>query len=74
MKIGTIEIEKCQYCGCEDLRYGYYSGDARMYGAPGFLENQEEVHHIMGASCGSIVYSWVKNPRKYSKTVPDEAI
>ena len=74
MKIGTIEINKCQYCGGEDLRYGYYSGESRMYGAPGFLEDQEPVHHIMCASCGSVIYSWVKNPRKYSKNVPESAL
>ena len=73
MKIGAIEIEKCQYCGAEDLRYGYYSGNTRMYGATGFLDNQEEVHHIICAACGAIVYSWVKNPRKYSN-VPDSAL
>lgn len=74
MKIGVVEIPECPYCGSDDLRYGYFSGDTRMYGAPGFLENQEEVHHIMCAFCGSIVYSWVKNPRKYSQSVPKEAL
>lgn len=74
MRIGTIEIAKCQYCGCDDLRYGYYSGNARMLGAPEFVENQEITHHIMCASCGSIIYSWVKNPRKYPSIVPDSAV
>ena len=74
MIIGTIEICKCQYCGGKDLRYGYLDGSARMCGAPGFAENQEIVHNIMCGSCGSIVYSWVKTPRKYSQNIPESAI
>ncbi len=31
-------VKSCQYCGVEDFRYGYQSGDSRLGGAPGFLE------------------------------------
>ncbi len=74
MKIGKTEINICPYCGGLDLRYGYQSGNCRMYGAPRFLENQETIHHLICADCGGIIFSWVKNPRKYSKVIPDKSI
>lgn len=64
MKISNIEITQCQHCGGKDLRYE----------AKGFLENQEPIHHIMCGICGSIIHSWIVNPRKYSKKVPEDAI
>lgn len=51
MIIGKIEINTCPYCGGIDLRYGYQSGNCRMYGASGFLENQELIHHLICADC-----------------------
>lgn len=74
MTIGRIEITSCQYCGGNDFRYGYQSGDNRLYGAPGFLDNQEPIHHLVCAECGAIVFSWVTNPRKYSKNIPEKSI
>ena len=73
MDIGRIKIDSCKYCGGVDLRYGYQSGNNRMYGAPGFLENQEPIHHLICADCGAVVFSWLKNPRKYSRNVPEDA-
>ena len=72
MIIGKVEISSCQYCGGSDFRYGYQSGDSRLDGAHGFLDNQEPIHHLVCAECGAILFSWVKNPRKYSKTVPED--
>lgn len=74
MTIGRVEITSCQYCGRNDFRYGYQSGDNRLYGAPGFLDNQEPIHHLVCAECGAIVFSWVTNPRKYSKNIPEKSI
>lgn len=71
MKIGKIEINSCQYCGASDIRYGDQNGDARLFGAPGFLDNQEPIHHLICAECGAVLFSWVTNPRKYSKNVPE---
>lgn len=55
MKIGRVEIKSCQYCGGEDFRYGYHSGSSRLDGAPGFLEDQEPIHHLVCAECGAIM-------------------
>lgn len=74
MTLGRVEITSCKYCGGADFRYGYQSGDSRMYGAPGFLENQEPIHHLICAECGAVVFTWVTNPRKYSREVPEQAI
>lgn len=60
-------VKSCQYCGVEDYRYGYQSGDSRLGGALGFLEVQEPIHYLVCAECGAIIFSWVTNPRKYSK-------
>ena len=73
MVIGKVKIDSCQYCGGEDFRYGYQSGDNRLYGAPGFLENQEPIRHLVCAECGAILFSWITNPRKYSKKVPEDS-
>ena len=72
MKIGKVEIDICPYCKGDDFRYGYQSGDSRLYGAPGFLENQEPIHHLVFAQCGAILFTWISNPRKYSKNLPSE--
>ena len=72
MKIGKVEIDSCPYCKGDDFRYGYQSGDSRLYGAPGFLENQEPIHHLVCAQCGAILFTWINNPRKYSKNLPSE--
>lgn len=68
------EIKSCQYCGGEDFRYGYPSGDSRLGGAPGFLEDQEPIHYLVCAECGAIIFSWVTNPRKYSKKVLEKSV
>lgn len=73
MKIGKNEINRCQYCGGSEFRYGYQSGDSRLCGAPGFLENQEPIHYLICAECGAVVFSWVTNPRKYPKSVPEDS-
>lgn len=74
MKIGRVEINSCPYCKGTDFRYGRQSGDSRLDGALGFLDNQEPIHYLICADCGSIVYSWITNPRKYPKEIPDRAI
>ena len=71
MKIGKVEINACQYCSGKDIRYGYQSGDSRMNGASGFLENQEPIHNLICAECGAVIFSWITNPRKYSKEIPE---
>lgn len=73
MKIGKVEINKCPYCGGTDIRYGKLDGTARLQHQGGFLEDQESVHCLICAECGSIVYAWVKNPRKYEKKVPENS-
>ena len=47
MKIGKIVIDICPYCGGTNFRYGYQSGDCRLYGANSFLNNQEPIHHLV---------------------------
>lgn len=49
MIIGKVEINSCKYCGGNDFRYGYQSGNSRLCGASGFLENQEPIHHLVCA-------------------------
>ena len=71
MNIGKVKIDTCQYCGGNDFRYGYQSGNSRLSGASGFLENQEPIHHLICAECGAILFTWVTNPRKYPKDVPE---
>lgn len=57
MKIGKVEISSCPYCEGTDIRYGYQSGDCRLYGASGFLDNQEPIHHLVCAECGAIIFT-----------------
>ena len=73
MIIGKVEINSCKYCNGTDFRYGYQSGDSRMYGAPKFLDNQEPIHHLLCADCGAVVFSWITNPKKYSKDIPENS-
>lgn len=74
MEIGKATIDICKYCGGKDFRYGYQSGDCRLYGASGFLDNQEPIHHLVCAECGAILFSWITNPRKYPKNIPEDSI
>ena len=71
MGFSPKSIESCKYCGEKDLRYGYLSGYSRLSGAAGFLENQEPIHCLVCGCCGSIVYSWITNPKKYPKAIPE---
>ena len=71
MDFSPKSIESCKYCGGKDLRYGYLPGNSRLIGAPGFLEDQELIHCLVCGSCGSVVYSWITNPKKYPKTIPE---
>lgn len=73
MDMGKIKINSCQYCGGTDFRYGCQSGNSRMGGAPGFLDNQEPIHHLICADCGAVVFSWLTNPRKYPRDVPENS-
>ena len=56
MKIGKVDIDICKFCGSNDFRYGYQSGDSRLSGTQGFLNNQEPIHHLICAECGAIVF------------------
>ena len=74
MKIGRVEIKTCPYCGGNDFRYGCQSGNSRLSGASGFLEDQEPLHHLVCAECGAVVFTWLTNPRKYSRNIPNDSI
>lgn len=74
MKIGKVKIDTCKYCGGKDFRYGFQSGSCRLDGAPGFLEDLEPIHHLVCAECGAVLFTWVKNPRKYPKKIPPNVI
>lgn len=64
MEIARVNIEKCMYCGSEDLRVGVQNGQASLYcGKPEFLENMTPLKHLICGSCGAVVFSWVDNPK-----------
>lgn len=73
MKIGRVEINSCSYCGGNDFRYGHQNYHNRMYGAPSFLGNQEVIHYLICAECGAVVFTWVRNPKKYSKNIQEKS-
>lgn len=61
-----ILVEKCPYCGSEDLGSGWQQDQGLVtYKRSGFFGNP--VRHIICRQCGSILHSQVLNAHKYPK-------
>ncbi|MEG0614367.1 MAG: hypothetical protein RR540_01315 [Oscillospiraceae bacterium] len=61
IKMSATEVEKCQYCGSNELGVGYQLGQGEMlsdyYGKSGC-----KIIHVICKKCGSILQSKVSNP------------
>ena len=50
-----LPIQRCQYCGCEDIGFGWQHGEA--------LGNR--LRYLICRRCGAVLYQYVAEPYKY---------
>ena len=57
-------IQRCQYCGCEDIVLGWQHGEALVtFRKHGMLGKQ--LQYLLFRRCGAVLYQWVAEPHRY---------
>ncbi len=60
-----MEIKnKCQFCGSEKTVIGKQSGYASVRPNKAFSLREQQIYHIICLNCGSIIRSYVENPKE----------
>ena len=63
-----LPIQRCQYCGCEDIGFGWQHGEALVtFKKHGMLGNR--LRYLICRRCGAVLYQYVAEPYKYHKTL-----
>ncbi len=66
-----IRIDKCPYCGSEDMGWGYQSAQgAVMTGKSGYAGSK--VEHMICTECGSIIHSRVAKPELFKNITKEK--
>ncbi|MCR8642002.1 transcription initiation factor TFIIIB [Paenibacillus sp. N1-5-1-14] len=55
----------CPKCGGQDIVKGIQSGYANVFPEAGIFKMGSEIVHVLCASCGFIIESYVKKPEKF---------
>ena len=59
-----LPIQRCQYCGCEDIGLGWQHGEALVtFKKHGMLGNR--LRYLICRRCGAVLYQYVAEPYKY---------
>ena len=59
-----LPIQRCQYCGCEDIGFGWQHGEALVtFKKHGMLGNR--LRYLICRHCGAVLYQCVAEPYKY---------
>ena len=57
-------VQRCQYCGCEDIGLGWQHGEALVtFKKHGILGNR--LRYLICRRCGAVLYQYVAEPYKY---------
>ncbi len=59
-----IKYEKCPHCGSKENVIGKQDGYAAITPNKIFTMKQEAIYHVICLNCGTIIRSYVKEPRK----------
>ena len=64
MMNNQIPVQRCQYCGNDDLGLGWQHGEALVtYKKHGLLGRR--LRYLICRRCGAVVYQWVAEPHKF---------
>ena len=64
MTANQIPVQRCQYCGSDDLGLGWQHGEALVtYKKHGLLGSR--LRYLICRRCGAVVYQWVVEPHKF---------
>ena len=63
-----MTVHSCPKCGASEFGKGKQNGYAFMYPA-GKMSLGSKIEHLICISCGFIIESYVKNPRKFKGTI-----
>ncbi len=64
MTTNQIPVQRCQYCGSNDLGLGWQHGEALVtYMKHGLLGSR--LRYLICRRCGAVVYQWVAEPHKF---------
>ena len=62
--INQMPVQRCQYCGSDDLGLGWQHGEAIVtFKKHGLLGNR--LRYLICRRCGAVVYQWVAEPHKF---------
>lgn len=59
-----IKEEKCLYCGSEEFVEAKQDGYSSVAPIKAFTFKSQTLYHTICLNCGSVVKSYVKNPKK----------
>lgn len=64
MTTNQIPVQRCQYCGSNDLGLGWQRGEAIVtFKKHGLLGNR--LRYLICRHCGAVVYQCVAEPHKF---------
>ncbi len=72
MAIKGIIVNKCPYCGGTEFTEGKQDFHGAVQKTKG-IGMAQTLYHVFCTECGSVVRSYVYNPKKLSKYPPDYA-
>ena len=59
-----MPVQRCQYCGSDDLGLGWQHGEAIVtFKKHGLLGNR--LRYLICRRCGAVVYQWVAEPHRF---------
>jgi len=56
MTTNQMPVQRCQYCGSDDLGLGWQHGEAIV---------TFKKHGLICRRCGAVVYQWVAEPHRF---------
>ena len=64
MRNTQLPVQRCQYCGSEDIGLGWQHGEALVaFKKHGLLGNR--MQYLICRRCGAVLYQFVAEPYKY---------
>ena len=59
-----LPIQRCQYCGCEDIGLGWQHGEALVtFKKHRMLGNR--LRYLICRRCGAVLFLWVAEPHRF---------
>lgn len=62
-----IKVDKCPYCGHDEFGLGFQEDYARI--VKSYFRFGQTPYHIICLNCGSIVRTFIENPKSFKNTL-----